>query len=173
METKTRNRRVRSEAPALYAVAKADPQKAADDTTIAAALAVLKRRLTIPGACMSSPADTRRFLTLTLADRPHEVFCALFLDNRHRLIAFEELFRGTIDGASVWPREVAKAALAHNAAAVIFAHNHPSQVADPSHADELITIRLRDALALFDIRTLDHVIVAGTETTSLAERGVF
>ncbi len=121
---------------------------------------------------LASPADTRRFLTAQLRDRPYEVFCCLHLDNRHRLIAFEELFRGTIDGASVHPREVARQALSHNAAAVILAHNHPSGVPEPSRADELITQRLRDALALLDIRVLDHLIVAGPDAVSLAERGL-
>ena len=123
------------------------------------------------GPALVSPADTRSFLVAQLRDRPYEVFGCLFLDNRHRLIAFDELFRGTIDGASVHPREVVRAALAHNAAAVILAHNHPSGVAEPSQADELITQRLKDALALVEIRVLDHVIVAGADTTSFAERG--
>lgn len=124
------------------------------------------------GAPLSSPADTRRFLIAQLRDRPSEVFCCLYLDNRHRLIEFEELFRGTIDGAAVHPREVLRRALEHNAAAVILAHNHPSGIAEPSRADELITLRLRDALALVDIRVLDHFIVAGPEALSLAERGL-
>ena len=124
------------------------------------------------GAVLTSPGETRRFLTAQLRDRPFEVFCCLYLDNRHRLLAFEELFRGTIDGASVHPREVLRQALAHNAAAVILAHNHPSGVAEPSQADELITQRLRDALALVDIRVLDHLIVAGPDAVSLAERGL-
>jgi DNA repair protein RadC len=100
------------------------------------------------------------------------VFCALFLDNRHRLIACDELFRGTIDGASVHPREVVRQALARNAAAVILAHNHPSGIAEPSQADELITLRLKDALGLVDIRVLDHLIVGDSRCVSLAERGV-
>jgi DNA repair protein RadC len=100
------------------------------------------------------------------------VFCVLFLTNRHRVIAFEEMFRGTIDGATVHPREVVKQALRLNAAAVILAHNHPSGVSEPSRADEAITRRLRDALALVDIRVLDHLIVGGSEITSLAERGL-
>jgi len=124
------------------------------------------------GAALTSPGETRRFLTAQLRDRPFEVFCCLFLDNRHRLLAYEELFRGTIDGASVHPREVLRQALAHNAAAVILAHNHPSGVAEPSQADELITHRLRDALALVDIRVLDHLIIAGPDAVSLAERGL-
>ena len=112
------------------------------------------------------------FLVAKLRDLPYEVFCALFLDNRHRLIACDELFRGTIDGASVHPREVVRQALARNAAAVILAHNHPSGVAEPSQADELITLRLKDALGLVDIRVLDHLIVGDSRCVSLAERGV-
>jgi DNA repair protein RadC len=124
------------------------------------------------GVALASPSDTTRFLGAQLRDRPYEVFCCLYLDTRHRLIAFEEMFRGTLDGASVHPREVLRQALAHNAAAVILAHNHPSGVAEPSRADELITLRLRDALSLVDIRVLDHLIVAGPDTVSLAERGL-
>ena len=101
----------------------------------------------------------------------HELFCCLFLDNRHRVICCEELFRGTINGASVHPREVVRRALEHNAAALILAHNHPSGVAEPSQADIQITHRLRDALALVDIRVLDHMIVGDGEISSLAERG--
>jgi len=124
------------------------------------------------GSLLASPRAARDFLVARLRDRDHEVFCCLFLDTRHRLICFEELFRGTVDGASVHPREVVKQALARNAASVILAHNHPSGVAEPSHADELITVRLRDALALVDIRVLDHLIVGDGCCTSLAERGV-
>jgi DNA repair protein RadC len=124
------------------------------------------------GPALESPAATRTFLVAQLRDRPYEVFCCLFLDNRHRLIGFDELFRGTIDGASVHPREVVREALCRNAAAVILAHNHPSGVAEPSQADELITLRLKDALALVDIRVLDHLIVGDTRCVSLAERGV-
>jgi len=121
---------------------------------------------------LDSPAATRVFLVAKLRDLPYEVFCALFLDNRHRLIACDELFRGTIDGASVHPREVVRQALCRNAAAVILAHNHPSGVAEPSQADELITLRLREALGLVDIRVLDHLIVGDSRCVSLAERGV-
>jgi DNA repair protein RadC len=102
---------------------------------------------------------------------PHEVFACIYLDNQHRVLAFDELFRGTIDGASVYPREVVKAALKRNAAALILAHNHPSGVAEPSAADRQLTRRLKDALALVDIRVLDHVVVGDGETVSLAERG--
>ncbi|HTY94668.1 MAG TPA: DNA repair protein RadC [Steroidobacteraceae bacterium] len=124
------------------------------------------------GSALDSPAAARGFLLAQLRDRPYEVFCCLHLNSRHQLIAFEELFRGTIDGASVHPREVVKAALARNAAAVILAHNHPSGVAEPSHADELITSRLRDALALVDIRVLDHVVIGDGRCMSFAERGL-
>jgi DNA repair protein RadC len=123
------------------------------------------------GDTLSSPQDTRQYLSSQLRDYPHEVFAALFLDQRHRVICFEELFRGTIDGASVYPREVVKKALQHNAAALIFAHNHPSGVAEPSQADEQITRRLVDALKLVDVRVLDHFVV-GDEVVSFAERGL-
>jgi DNA repair protein RadC len=124
------------------------------------------------GPALNAPATTRQFLTAQLRDRPYEVFCCLHLDNRHRLIHFEEVFRGTIDGASVHPREVVRQALRYNAAALIFAHNHPSGVAEASQADELITRRLRDALALVDIRVLDHLIVGDNHCLSFAERGL-
>lgn len=123
------------------------------------------------GDTLSSPQDTRQYLSSQLRDHPHEVFAVLFLDQRHRVICFEELFRGTIDGASVYPREVVKKALQHNAAALIFAHNHPSGVAEPSQADEQITRRLVDALKLVDVRVLDHFVV-GDEVVSFAERGL-
>ncbi len=124
------------------------------------------------GPALDSPQATRDFLVTRLRDTPHELFCCLHLDNRHRLIAFEELFRGTIDGASVYPREVVKQALARNAAAVILVHNHPSGVAEPSQADELVTRRLREALQLVDIRVLDHLIVADNGCMSMAEKGL-
>ena len=124
------------------------------------------------GSVLSSPADVREFLALELAATEHEVFAALFLDNRHRVIAFERLFVGTIDGAAVYPREVVKRCLSVNAAAVIFAHNHPSGVAEPSDADVAITGKLRDALALIDVRMLDHLIVGRGVQTSMAERGL-
>lgn len=123
------------------------------------------------GAALNSPALVRDYLSSHLRHRPHEVFAALFLDNQHRLLVYEELFQGTIDGASVYPREVVKRALGHNAAALILAHNHPSGVAEPSQADRRITDRLRDALALVDIRVLDHLVVGDGEIVSFAERG--
>ena len=124
------------------------------------------------GPSLASPRATRDFLSANLRDLEHEVFCCLFLDKRHRLIEFEKLFRGTIDGASVHPREIVKLALRRNCAAVIIAHNHPSGVAEPSQADELITHRVKDALALVDIRLLDHIIVGDGACVSLAERGL-
>jgi DNA repair protein RadC len=120
---------------------------------------------------LTDPRATREYLRMRLRDLPHEIFGCIYLDNQHRLLAFEELFRGTIDGASVYPREVVKAALKHNAAALILAHNHPSGVAEPSAADRQLTRRLKDALALVDIRVLDHVVVGDGEAVSLAERG--
>jgi len=121
---------------------------------------------------LTSPDAVRDFLRLSLSALQHEAFMALFLDSQHRLLAADELFRGTLAQTSVYPREVVKAALACNAAAVIFAHNHPSGVAEPSRADELLTTALKQALALVDIRTLDHFIVAGTRVVSFAERGL-
>ncbi len=124
------------------------------------------------GDALQSPQDTRRYLSLRLGGYPYEVFGCLFLDNRHRVITFEELFRGTIDGAAVHPREVVRRALHHNAAAVIFSHNHPSGVAEPSRADRQITHKLKEALALVDVRVLDHVVVGHREAVSFAERGL-
>jgi DNA repair protein RadC len=123
------------------------------------------------GDVLTSPKATRRYLQARLRHYPHEVFSCLFLDNRHRVICFEELFSGTIDEASVYPREVVKRALTHNAAALILAHNHPSGVAEPSQADRHITSHLKQALSLVDVRVLDHIIVGEGEPVSLAERG--
>lgn len=131
----------------------------------------LRERLN-PGVTIASPADSREYLIASLRDRPHEVFCCLFLDNRHRVLAFDELFRGTIDAAAVYPREVVKQALARNAAAVILAHNHPSGVAEPSQSDQLITRRIRDALELVDVRLLDHFVIGDNCCVSLASRGM-
>jgi DNA repair protein RadC len=124
------------------------------------------------GSALTSPGAVRDYLRLVLAARDHEVFVALFLDAQHRVLRSAELFRGTLTQTSVYPREVVKAALAANAAAVIFAHNHPSGIAQPSQADELLTRQLREALALVEIRVLDHFIVAGNQTLSFAERGL-
>lgn len=128
---------------------------------------------TLPeGIAIRSPADTEQFLLARLRDRQHEVFCCLYLDNRHRVLLFEELFRGTIDGTSVYPREIVKRALTVNAAAIILAHNHPSGVAEPSQADERITQRVKAALELVDIRLLDHLVIGDGCCASLASRGV-
>lgn len=124
------------------------------------------------GPALAAPDATRNFLLAQLRDRPYEVFCCLYVDNRHRLIAFEELFRGTIDRAGVHPREVLRQTLLHNAAAVIFAHNHPSGVLEPSQADELITRRLKEALALMDVRVLDHFIIGDGVCFSFSEHGL-
>jgi len=131
----------------------------------------LKEEITRDDA-LNSPQAVRDYLRLTLSALPYEVFVVLFLDSQNRLLAADELFRGTLAQTSVYPREVVKAALARNAAAVIFAHNHPSGVAEPSRADELLTQSLKQALSLVDIRTLDHFIVAGQRVISLAERGL-
>ncbi|MEJ7670817.1 MAG: DNA repair protein RadC [Casimicrobiaceae bacterium] len=131
----------------------------------------LKEEITRDDA-LNSPQAVRDYLQLTLSSLPYEVFVALFLDSQNRLLAADELFRGTLAQTSVYPREVVKAALGRNAAAVIFAHNHPSGVAEPSRADELLTQSLKQALSLVDIRTLDHFIVAGQRVISLAERGL-
>lgn len=125
-----------------------------------------------PGRAIRSPADSREFLLARLRDRPQEVFCCLFLDNRHRVLAFEELFQGTIDNTTVYPREVVRQVLRRNAAAVILAHNHPSGVAEPSEADQLITRRIRGALELIDVRLLDHFVIGDGVCTSLASRGM-
>lgn len=124
------------------------------------------------GDGLLDPSTTRRFLKSKLRGYDREVFACLFLDNQHRVISYEELFFGTIDGASVHPREVVKRVLHHNAAAVIFAHNHPSGVAEPSQADQRITERLKSALLLVDVRVLDHMIVGDSEVMSFAETGL-
>lgn len=164
----------------LFAASRADlaaergmgPAKAAE---IAAVVELVRRSLTEVAAerdALQSPQAVRDYLRLALAARPYEVFVGLFLDSQNRLLAAEELFRGTLAQTSVYPREVVKAALARNAAAMIFAHNHPSGVAEPSRADELLTQSLKQALALVDVRTLDHFVVAGGKLVSLAERGL-
>ena len=141
------------------------------DQIIQAAREILDHRLS-RGAALDSPKAARDFLAVRLGALEHEVFVLILLDNRHRWIGYVELFRGTVDGASVHPREVVKEALRHNAAAVLLGHCHPSGVCEPSQADELITRRLTEALALVDIRILDHLIVAGGQVMSMAERGL-
>lgn len=142
---------------------------------VQAAMEMARRVMDEPlrqGDPLRSPEDTRAYLRSRLGTYPHEVFAGLFLDSRHRVIQYRELFRGTIDGAAVYPREVVRQALEDNAAAVIFAHNHPSGVAEPSQADISLTIRLKEALGLVDIRVLDHMVVGHGDVVSLAERGL-
>ena len=138
---------------------------------IAGALAILEQRARY-GSALTSPNAVRDYLKLTLAGRERESFICVYLDAQHRVMDFAELFAGTLTQTSVYPREVVKAALGANAAAVIFAHNHPSGVAQPSQADELLTRQLKEALALVDVKVLDHFIVAGSATVSFAERGL-
>ena len=142
-----------------------------DETLVETALKLVSTKL-VRGDRLESPRATRQYLSLRFASLEHEVFCCLWLDNRHRVIACDELFRGTIDGASVHPREVVKQALAQNAAAVILAHNHPSGVLEPSRADELLTQTLKSSLQLVDVRVLDHLVVGRGGALSFAEKGL-
>jgi DNA repair protein RadC len=141
------------------------------DSLIRLALAALAERHR-PGVALSSPEDTRAYLRLMLGDRRNEVFGCVFVDNRNRVRAVEELFQGTIDGAAVYPRVVVQRALETNSAAVVLFHCHPSGVAEPSSADEALTRRLQDALMLVDVRVLDHVVVTTQGSVSFAERGL-
>jgi DNA repair protein RadC len=134
-------------------------------------IATMAQRFRTGAPALDSPVRTRQYLRHQIGALPYEVFGLLLLDNRHRLIRAEVLFRGTIDGASVHPREVARVVLEPNAAAVIFYHNHPSGIAEPSHVDELITRRLSDALRLIDVRVLDHLIIGDGAAYSFAETG--
>jgi DNA repair protein RadC len=147
----------------------------AKSATLLAVLELSRRYLQemlVRGNPIESPEVTEQYLKSVLRDHPHEVFACLFLDTRHRVIAFEELFHGTIDGATVYPRVVAEKALRHGAAALIAAHNHPSGVSEPSLADQAITRRLKDALALLDIRLLDHFVIGDGRPVSMAARGM-
>jgi DNA repair protein RadC len=148
-----------------------ETRHATGEEIVRAARSVMNRKVR-SRTPMTSPRLVKDFLTIRLGTLEHEVFCVLLLDKRHRLIEYVELFRGTIDGASVHPREIVKLALAKNAAALVLAHPHPSGIAEPSQADELITQRIKDALALVDIRVLDHIIIAAGEALSMAERGL-
>ena len=141
------------------------------ETIMALALSILARKHR-RGSALTSPEATRSYLRLEIGDRHNELFGVLFLDNRHRILAKEEMFYGTIDGASVHPRVVVQRALTLNAAAVVFYHNHPSGVAEPSQADIRITERLKDALGMVDVRVLDHFVVSTDDSVSLAERGL-
>lgn len=150
--------------------ARAEAETVDEDAIVAKATAILQRRLE-RGAAMTDPLIAGQYCAGQLRSLEREVFAAMFLDNRHRLIAFEVLFTGTVDGAEVYPREVARAALRHNAVALIIAHNHPSGSSEPSAADRAVTLRLRDALALLEIRLLDHFVIGDGPATSLAARG--
>ena len=157
---------------ALKAIKGLGPAKQAE---IAAVMEIARRALAQPlqqRALLNDPQDATDFLRLQLGDRPHEVFALLLLDSQHRLIAFEELFRGTVNQASVYPREVVLRALHHQAAAVVLAHNHPSGLAEPSAADVALTRNLIDALALVGVRVLDHIVVTRARTASLAQLGL-
>ena len=140
--------------------------------TINRALAILERHLREPGAVLSSPDAVRSYLRLRLMGKKFEVFLCIFLDAQHRVLSADEMFRGTLTQTSVYPREVVRAALEHNAAAVILAHNHPSGIAQPSQADEYLTRNLRAALILIDVTVLDHFIVGEKQILSFAERGL-
>ena len=142
-----------------------------EDDIVLMAKQILNQRFA-KGKPITEVAESVSFLALKLAHYEFEVFSVLFLDNRHKVISYEELFRGSIDGASIYPREVVKRALSLNAAAVIFAHNHPSGEAEPSQSDKQITRRLIDALQLVDIRVLDHIIIGGSDNVSMAQRGM-
>ena len=143
-----------------------------DDDVIRMAVGIIDHRFGLKRASLNSPALVRDYLKLTLTDKEHEVFVCVFLDAQNRVIAVEELFRGTLTQTSVYPREVVKSALHRNCAAVILAHNHPSGVAEPSHADQILTTTLKQSLAMVDVKVLDHFIVAGASTVSFAERGM-
>lgn len=135
------------------------------------ALTLLEKQLKQKPISFSSSVETQQYLRLQLEQLDREVFMVLFLDNQHRLIANEITSLGTINATSVYPREIIKAALSHNAAAVVLAHNHPSGLAEPSHADRVVTERLIEALSLIDVRILDHVVIGHAESVSFAERG--
>lgn len=143
-----------------------------ETSTINRALTILESSLKREPFTMSSSKAVGQFCQLRFGGLPHEVFAILMLDNQHQLITVSEMFRGTIDGAAVYPREVAKEVLIHNAAAVVFVHNHPSGVTEPSHADIAITRRLKSALETIEVRVLDHIVVSATGYTSFAERGL-
>ncbi len=136
------------------------------------ALKILESRMTYQSDYFTSPNDTKNYLRLKLGGNEREVFAVLYLSNRNQLISYEELFYGTIDGATVHVREIMKLGLSLNAASIICAHNHPSGVCEPSPADEMITKRIKDACGLMEIRVLDHLIVSGKDAVSLAERGL-
>ncbi len=161
---------VKNENTAVYTVDRHPTSD--DDDVIARALAILAGRMKQPGQTFACPGDVKTYCQLKIGELPHEVFVVLFLDVHNRVLAVEEIFRGTLTQTSVYPREVVIRALHHNAAAVVLAHNHPSGSVQPSRADETLTQALRSALALVDVRILDHVIVAPGLSLSMAERGL-
>jgi DNA repair protein RadC len=161
----------RNETPPEYGPVKEAGRKALDDSIIAQALAILTKRIA-QGPVMDSPQRVKDYLTARAAGLEREVFAVMFLDNQHRLIETHDMFFGTISQTSVYPREVVKRALELNAVAVVFTHNHPSGMAEPSRADEHLTAQLKSALALVDVRVLDHIITAGGTAVSMAERGL-
>lgn len=146
--------------------------KAREDRAIYRAMGILKNRMREPGEVLTSPLAVRNYLKLLLADQDREVFAVLYMDTQNRLIEAETPFHGTLTQTSVYPREVVRRALHHNAASVILAHNHPSGVPEPSKADEMLTKALKEALTLVDVRVLDHFVVAGAMAVSFAERGL-
>lgn len=150
------------------------PNKEKEDQIIAKAIQILENRMLyqVSGDVLSSPQAVRDFIRLKLAGQEHEIFMTIWLNAQNQVIATEEMFRGTLTQTSVYPREIVKHALKHNAAGVILVHNHPSGIADPSRADEVLTQALRQALALVDVKVLDHFVVGTTVTVSFAERGL-
>ena len=142
-----------------------------DSEIVSVALGILARRIA-KGSIIKNIEDAKKYLAVRFADLQHEVFAIVYLTNRHAVIACDEIFRGTIDGANVYPREVVKSALQYNAAAILIAHPHPSGVCEPSHADEMITTRIREACGLMDIRLIDHIVISGDRAVSFAERGM-
>ena len=142
-----------------------------DEDIIKRALSIIGNRLQ-KGPMFSLPQDVKHFLCLAMQGLEHEVFSVMFLDSQHRMLAYEDMFRGTITRTSVYPREVLKRALALNSSAVVLAHNHPSGVCEPSRADEYLTQALKTALALIDVRVIDHIVVSGNLSVSMAERGL-
>lgn len=161
----------RTQDPAPYGPLVFKPLAEEEDSIIAQALSILAKRVR-QRDCMSAPAKVKAYLTLRSRDLEHEEFSVLFLDSQNRLIECESMFRGTLTQASVYPREIVKAALRHNAAGVILSHNHPSGEPEPSRADEFLTQTIKASLALVDVRVLDHVIVGGASSVSFAERGL-
>lgn len=162
--------KINSESSAAYSAKRND-----DTSIIEQAIKLIQSKLKTPGEALTSPDLVRKYLVLHMAQLENEHFSMILLDNQHKVIGFENIFQGTIDGSSVYPREVVKTVLEHNAAAVILAHNHPSGNPEPSSADISITKRLQESLALIDVRILDHIIVGGCSqirTVSFAERGL-